>query len=149
MESIIAASKIGLSSNSQGRSEQRILGSLRKVQFLLHSSYVINSNKELLDTSFSTTQVLVTILWSIESSSYNFRKDFLCNILSCTIKFNSSSSSPKSGQTDVLKCGNGWVGGYKSNYFIAWPFDMVIFPDLQLMFTSAMAYNHGLPKMTG
>ena len=68
--------------------------------------------------------------------------------MSCTIEFNSSSSSLKSGQTDVLKSGNDWVGGYKSNYSIAWPFDMVIFPDLQLIFSSAMA-NHGLPKMIG
>ena len=68
--------------------------------------------------------------------------------MSNAIEFNSSSSSPKSSQTDVLKSGNGWAGGYKSNFFVAWPLDMVMFPDLQLIFALAIA-NHGQPRMTG
>ena len=103
---------------------------------------------KLLDTSFSTTQLLVRILRSTKSSICSFRKDYLCNIISYAIEFNSSSPSPKFGEIDVLKYGNGCARGYKSNFFIAWPFDMVIFLDLKLMFASAVA-NHGYPRMTG
>ena len=68
--------------------------------------------------------------------------------MSCTIEFNSSSSSPKSSQIDVLKSGNGCAGGYRSNFFVAWPLDMIIFPDLQFIFASTVA-NHGQPSMIG
>ena len=64
------------------------------------------------------------------------------------MEFNSSSSFPKSGQINVLKSGNGCAGGYKSNFFIAWQLDMVMFPDLQFIFALVVA-NHGQPRMKG
>ena len=68
--------------------------------------------------------------------------------MSYAIEFNSSSSSPKFGQTDVLRYGNVCVGGYKSNFFFTLPMDMVKFPNLQLIFALVVA-NHGQPRMIG
>ena len=49
---------------------------------------------------------------------------------------------------NVLKSSCGCVGGYKSNFFVAYPSDMVILPNLQLMFTLVVA-NDGHSKMIG
>ena len=68
--------------------------------------------------------------------------------MSYTIEFNSSSSFPKSGQIDVLKSSNCCARGYRSNLFVACPLDMVMFPNLQLIFAFVVA-NHGQPSMIG